>query len=50
MAVARASMAYGLHSLSVDVVQRALVIGGGVSGMKAALMMAGQGFPVLLIE
>jgi heterodisulfide reductase subunit A2 len=50
MAVARSSMAYGLEAVAVDVEQKALVIGGGVSGMKAALMMAGQGFPVLLIE
>jgi heterodisulfide reductase subunit A len=50
MVVAQASAAYGLQSLSVDVVQKELVIGGGVSGMKAALTMAGQGFPVLLIE
>jgi heterodisulfide reductase subunit A len=50
MAVARASVATSLASMSVDVVQQALVIGGGISGMKAALMLAGQGFPVLLIE
>jgi len=50
MAVARSSVARSLDSTSVDVVQKALVIGGGISGMKAALMLAGQGFPVLLVE
>ncbi len=50
MAVARAAVAYGLNPLQVAVVQRALVIGGGIAGMKAALMLAGQGFPTVLIE
>ena len=50
MAVARAAVAYGLTPLKVDVVQKALVIGGGIAGMKAALMLAGQGFPTVLIE
>jgi heterodisulfide reductase subunit A len=50
MAVARSAAAYGLEALSIDVVQRALVIGGGIAGMKAALMMAGQGYSTVLIE
>lgn len=32
------------------VVQKALVIGGGIAGMQAALSIADQGFPVALVE
>jgi heterodisulfide reductase subunit A len=50
MAVARASAAYSLDAFQVDVVQQALVVGGGIAGMKAALMLAGQGYPTVLVE
>ena len=50
MAVARASIAYGLDAPEVPVAQRGLVVGGGIAGMKAALMLAGQGYPTTLIE
>ena len=50
MAVAKVSRDYPLERLSVDVVQRALVIGGGVAGMTAALELADQGYPTTLVE
>ena len=50
MAVARAGYLKPLHERVIEVVQRALVIGGGVAGMNAALSLARQGFEVALIE
>lgn len=50
MAVARAVHLQPLHEKRVPVNKRALVIGGGVSGMNAALGMAGQGFETILVE
>ncbi len=50
MAVARSATLNPLHEKQITVIQRALVIGGGVAGMNAALGMADQGFEVVLIE
>jgi heterodisulfide reductase subunit A-like polyferredoxin len=50
MAVARAGHLKPLKERVISVVQRALVIGGGVAGMNAALSLARQGFEVALIE
>ncbi len=50
MAVAKAAKLEPIPELSVDVDKSALVIGGGVAGMTAALSLAGQGFPVTLVE
>jgi heterodisulfide reductase subunit A len=50
MAVAKAGMLTPLDHLSVGVNQSALVVGGGVSGMKTALGIADQGFETILIE
>jgi heterodisulfide reductase subunit A-like polyferredoxin len=50
MAVARASELEPLHTQEVPVQKTALVIGGGVAGMTAALNLAQQGFPVHLVE
>jgi heterodisulfide reductase subunit A-like polyferredoxin len=50
MAVARASELEPLHTQEVPVEKSALVIGGGLAGMTAALNLAEQGFPVHLIE
>ena len=50
MAVAKVSRDYPLERLSVDVVQKALVIGGGVAGMTTALELADQGYPTTLVE
>lgn len=50
MAVSRSSLLEPLHDFSYEVVQRALVIGGGLAGLTAALSIADQGFPVVLVE
>ncbi len=50
MAVARVSLLEPIPDLSVDVNNAALVIGGGVAGMTAAISLADQGFPVTLVE
>jgi heterodisulfide reductase subunit A len=50
MAVAKARLIEPLEKGSVSVEKSALVIGGGLSGMTAALEIAGQGFEVFLIE
>ena len=50
MAVARAETLYPLKEKIIPVNQRAVVIGGGVAGMNAALGLANQGYEVVLIE
>jgi heterodisulfide reductase subunit A len=50
MAVARASRLKPLTGRTILVNKRALVIGGGVSGMTAALGLAEQGFEVAIVE
>ena len=50
MAVAKACLIQPLPSFSSEVIQKALVIGGGLAGMVSALNIAGQGFEVYLIE
>ncbi len=50
MAVAKATLNMPLERLSVNVVRRALVVGGGVAGMHAALGLADQGHEVVLVE
>jgi heterodisulfide reductase subunit A-like polyferredoxin len=50
MSVARARRLAPLQGSYSDVVQNGLVIGGGVSGMTAALALAEQGFKTHLIE
>jgi len=50
MAVARAAQLQPQHPLDVPVQKAALVVGGGVAGMTAALALAEQGFPVHLVE
>ena len=50
MAVAKAGRVYPLSRMEVPVVSRALVIGGGVTGMTAALGLADQGFDTVLVE
>jgi heterodisulfide reductase subunit A2 len=50
MAVARAALLEPIPDLAVDVNKTALVIGGGVAGMTAALSLADQGFPAVLVE
>jgi len=50
MAVAKALRLEPLHKTEVPVQKAALVLGGGVAGMTAALTLADQGFPVHLVE
>ncbi len=50
MAVARVATLKSLYEKKIPVNQRALIIGGGVAGMNAALSLADQGFPVVIIE
>jgi heterodisulfide reductase subunit A-like polyferredoxin len=50
MAVAKAAFIEPLHQENLDVIQSALVVGGGVAGMETALSIADQGFPVYLVE
>ncbi|MDQ7826506.1 MAG: CoB--CoM heterodisulfide reductase iron-sulfur subunit A family protein [Candidatus Eremiobacteraeota bacterium] len=50
VAVAKASRGRPLFSTSLPVTRRALVIGGGVSGIQAALDIADAGYPVVLVE
>lgn len=49
-AVARARFLQPQEELTVPVTRRALVIGGGVAGMEAALELADAGHPVTLVE
>ncbi len=50
MAVAKSRLQEPLKSESVGVTPAALIIGGGVAGMTSALAIAGQGYPVHIIE
>ncbi|MFA5112283.1 MAG: FAD-dependent oxidoreductase, partial [Desulfobaccales bacterium] len=50
MGIAKARMLEPLKYLSVPVNKRALVVGGGMSGMTSALALADQGFDVHLVE
>lgn len=50
MAVSKARLLTPLKKSKVQVTQKALVIGGGVSGMTAALDIANQGLQVYLVE
>ncbi len=50
MAVAKASHLEPLEKSRLKVNHAALVIGGGVAGLTAALDLAAQGFPVHVVE
>lgn len=50
MAVARASLLKPITERPLEINQRALVIGGGVAGMNAALSLARQGFETVILE
>ncbi|MEW6541628.1 MAG: CoB--CoM heterodisulfide reductase iron-sulfur subunit A family protein [Bacillota bacterium] len=49
-AVAKARLLESLQTVTIGVNKDALVIGGGIAGMNAALDLAGQGFKVSLVE
>jgi len=50
MAVAKTDLLSPLQQTDLSITQSALVVGGGVSGMTAALSLARQGYPVDLVE
>ncbi|MHC4395136.1 MAG: FAD-dependent oxidoreductase [Planctomycetota bacterium] len=50
MAVAKVALVEPLVTATLDVVPSALVIGGGLAGMTAALAIADHGFKVALVE
>jgi len=50
MAVARVANLEPLHPQTFPVNPAALVVGGGVAGMEAALSLANMGFPTYLVE
>jgi len=50
MAVAKARLLRSFPEQSLPVCPRALVVGGGISGMTAALSIANQGFECFLVE
>ncbi|MGD9359206.1 MAG: FAD-dependent oxidoreductase [Desulfobacterales bacterium] len=50
MSVSRARLLEPLHDITHEVIQRALVIGGGLAGLTAAVSFADQGFEATLVE
>jgi heterodisulfide reductase subunit A len=50
MAVSRAALLEAIPDLAVEINKSALVIGGGIAGMTAALSLADQGFPAVIVE
>ena len=50
MAVARARLLKPQEEIEIPVLRRALVIGGGVSGIQVALDLADSGYEVILVE
>ncbi|MEE9610115.1 MAG: NAD(P)-binding protein, partial [Desulfatiglandales bacterium] len=50
MAVAKAALVEPLQQIMLEVKQSALVVGGGVAGMEAALGVAEQGYQAYLVE
>ncbi len=50
MAVAKVTRNFPLQDIKVNITPKALIIGGGFSGMSAAKNMANQGYDTILIE
>jgi heterodisulfide reductase subunit A len=50
MMVAKARLFKPMKEISIDIIQSAVIIGGGIAGMTAALSLADQGFNVYLLE
>jgi len=50
MSVAKASQLIPLQEQEITVINKGLIIGGGVSGLSASLNLASQGYEVFLIE
>jgi len=50
MAVAKVALMEPLEEVELDIDERALVVGGGISGMKVARSLSQQGYSVSLVE
>lgn len=50
MAVSKSRLIEPLPPITLDVTQKALVIGGGIAGLNSALSIAEQGYEVFLVE
>ncbi len=50
MAVAKTRLLQPIQEAEIPVVQKALVLGGGIAGMTAALSLADQGYETVLVE
>jgi heterodisulfide reductase subunit A len=50
MAVARAALLEPIPDMAVEINKTALVVGGGVAGMTAAISLAEQGFGAIIVE
>ncbi len=50
MAVAKATLIEPLHQVELSLQKSAIVVGGGVAGLSAALNLAQAGYPVHLVE
>jgi heterodisulfide reductase subunit A len=50
MAIAKVALQQPLEECRLNVTKSGLVIGGGITGMEAALSLAAQGYPVTLVE
>lgn len=50
MTVAKARLIKPLEKLSIPVIPKGLIVGGGIAGMSVALELANQGFECFLIE
>ncbi len=50
MAVAKARLLQSLETMEVPVTNKALILGGGIAGISAALDLADMGFKVYLVE
>ncbi|MGC8873337.1 MAG: CoB--CoM heterodisulfide reductase iron-sulfur subunit A family protein [Chloroflexia bacterium] len=48
--VAKTARDEPLHPLSMPITRRALILGGGLAGLQAALDIADAGYPVVLVE
>ena len=50
MSVARANRLESLSAATVEIDKHVLVVGGGIAGITAALSLADQGFPAIIVE
>jgi len=50
MATAKSKLLEPISTIELNIIQKALVIGGGLAGMISALVIADQGFEVYLVE